>query len=155
MMESMNKWTRHFLRIAAEAAGMSKDPSTQVGALLVTERRVVGTGFNGFPRPIRDTQSRLNDRETKLKLIVHAEMNALLDAGREAEGSTLYLHGFQSSPCLNCTKHLIQAGVHSIVAYGPSLPDRWLEETQMAAAILAEADVDLTVYSPESGGYDL
>jgi dCMP deaminase len=151
----MNKWTRHFLRIAAEAARMSKDPSTQVGALLVTERRVVGTGFNGFPSPVKDTQSRLNDRETKLKLIVHAEMNALLDAGREAEGSTLYLYGFQASPCLNCTKHLIQAGVHSIVSYGPELPDRWLEETQMAAAILAEADVDLTVYSPESDGYDL
>jgi dCMP deaminase len=151
----MNKWTKHFLRIAAEAGSMSKDPSTQVGAVLVVDRRVVGTGFNGFPGPIRDSRSRLEDRDTKLKLIVHAEMNALLDAGREARGSTLYLHGFQASPCLNCTKHLIQAGVRAIVAYGPPLPERWKEETQMAAAILAEADVDLMVDSPESDGYDL
>ena len=151
----MNKWTRHFLRIAAEAASMSKDPSTQVGAVLVTERRVVGTGFNGFPGPIRDTHGRLNNRETKLKLIVHAEMNALLDAGREAKGSTLYLYGFQSSPCLNCTKHLVQAGIHSIVAYGPELPARWQEDTQMAAAILAEADVDLTILDGDPSIYDL
>ena len=143
----MNKWTKHFLSIAAEAGSMSKDPTTKVGAVLVVERRVVGTGFNGFPRPVRDTQARLADRETKLKLVVHAEMNALLDAGREAHGSTLYLHGFQASPCLNCTKHLVQAGVRSIVAYGGPLPDRWRDETNEAAAILQEADVDLTVYS--------
>lgn len=143
----MNKWTKHFLRIAAEAGSMSKDPTTQVGAVLVVDRRVVGTGFNGFPSLIRDTQRRLQDRETKLKMIVHAEMNALLDAGREARGSTLYLHGFQASPCLDCTKHLIQAGVRSIVAYGPPLPERWVKETDEARDLLHEADIDLTVYS--------
>jgi dCMP deaminase len=151
----MNKWTKHFLRIAAEAGSMSKDPSTQVGAVLVVERRVVGTGFNGFPSPIRDSRSRLEDRDTKLKLIVHAEMNALLDAGREARGSTLYLHGFQASPCLNCTKHLIQAGICAIVSYGPPLPERWKEETRMAAALLAEADIDLTIYSATCSIFDL
>jgi dCMP deaminase len=151
----MNKWTKHFLRIAAEAGSMSKDPSTQVGAVLVVDRRVVGTGFNGFPGPIRDSRSRLEDRDTKLKLIVHAEMNALLDAGREAQGSTLYLHGFQASPCLQCTKHLVQSGVRSIVAYGPDLPERWVDETRMAAAVLAEADVDLMVYSTAHPIFDI
>lgn len=143
----MDRWAKHFLRIAAEAGSMSKDPVTKVGAVLVKERRVIGTGFNGFPRSVRDSPSRLDNRETKLKLIVHAEMNALLDAGREAHNSILYLHGFQSSPCLNCTKHLIQAGIQSVVAYGPPLPKRWEAEVREAAEILREADVDLTIYA--------
>ena len=78
-----DKWHSHFLRMALLCAQMSKDPNTQVGAVIVgPDREVRSTGFNGLPRGVADTAERLHDRETKLKLIVHAEMNAVLNAAR-------------------------------------------------------------------------
>ena len=125
-------WHRHFLGIAELASLMSKDPSTKVGCVLVKDRRVVGTGFNGFPKGIRD-DGRLEDREKKYALVVHAEMNAILDAGREAEGSTLYLYGFTGCPCQNCTKHAIAAGVNRVIAADVGeCPERWKPELDAA-----------------------
>lgn len=145
-----SRWDNHFMRLAREASLMSKDPSTKVGAVIVKDRRVVGTGFNGFPKGIAD-DARLDDRQKKYELIVHAEMNALLDAGREADGATLYLYGFRSAPCLNCCKHLIQSGVKCVVAWGPELPGRWVGEVEKAAEVLEEADVGLVLGNPEDG----
>lgn len=71
------KWDRHFIRIAREVASISKDPSTKVGVVLVKNRRIIGTGYNGFPEGIADTPERLNDRPTKYKLMLHAEENAI------------------------------------------------------------------------------
>lgn len=60
-----HRWDRHFLRLAAEHARMSKDPSTKVGAVIVgPDREIRSAGFNGFPRGIEDTDERLHDRET-------------------------------------------------------------------------------------------
>lgn len=132
---------------------MSKDPSTQVGALVVTPDRVVRSmGFNGFPRGISDTKDRLADRNLKLKLIVHAEMNAITNAARGGaalNGCSLYLVATDSSgarwggaPCSRCTVHAIQAGIAEVVSYpfkpGPS---RWKEDVEFARGLLEEAGV--------------
>jgi len=131
--------------LSAKLASMqSKDPSTKVGAVLVRGRRVVGTGFNGFPCGIAD-DDRLNLRTEKYELIIHAEMNALLDAGKDARGCTLFLYGFRSAPCRNCTKHLIQAGIRAVVACGPELPVRWIEPVKRAEETLNEADILVTI----------
>lgn len=145
----MNRWDTHFMRLAREASLMSKDPSTKVGAVLVRDRHVVGTGFNGFPRLIQDTPVRLNNRDRKMELIIHAEMNALLDAGREANGSYLYLYGFQSAPCLDCCKHLIQANIMAVVACGPPLPQRWVDHMEKSAKVLEEAGIPLYLHPQE------
>ena len=81
------------MREARNASTMSKDPSSKVGAVLVKDRRIVGTGFNGFPRGLHDDR-RLWDREQKLPRIVHAEMNAIINAGACAGGRN-------STPSLN------------------------------------------------------
>jgi deoxycytidylate deaminase len=67
-----------YLALAKEVSTWSKDPSTQVGAVTVgSKKEVLSQGFNGFPRNIKDTDERYNNRETKYKFVVHAEMNAI------------------------------------------------------------------------------
>jgi len=93
-LDHSNKWDLHFLSLSLSlsllpavccllSAKLSKDPNTQVGALIVgPDNEVRSTGYNGFPRGIADTDERLQDRDLKLKLIVHGEMNAILAAAR-------------------------------------------------------------------------
>jgi dCMP deaminase len=68
------KWDLRFLELARHIAGWSKDPSTQVGCVVVgQDREIRSTGFNGFPRGIEDNEERLKDREQKYPLICHAK----------------------------------------------------------------------------------
>src|SRR5579859_3468217 len=89
------RWDKHFINLALENAKMSKDPSTRVGAVIVgPDREVRSMGFNGLPRGIVDTYERLHDRNKKLEIVVHGEMNAVLNATRvgvSVKGCTLYL----------------------------------------------------------------
>src|SRR3990172_2103187 len=82
----LDAWDSRFLRLAEFVAQWSKDPNTKVGAVIVDgTHRIVSLGFNGFPRGVDDDE-RLRNRELKLKLMVHAEMNAILFAGRALDG---------------------------------------------------------------------
>jgi dCMP deaminase len=148
------RWHDHFLRLCLEHARMSKDPSTRVGAVIVgPDREVRSAGFNGFPRGLADTPARLADRDTKLRLIVHAEINALCNAARigtPLKGCTLYLAAtddggqvWGGAPCTRCTVELIQAGIVRVV----SLPfkaggSKWAEDIAYARGVLAEAGVE-------------
>src|ERR1700722_8733078 len=116
-----DKWGRHFLNLAYEHAKMSQDPSTKIGSVIVgPDLELRSAGFNGFPRGIADTQERLNNREIKLQLVVHAEMNAVLAAARVGiplKGCTMYVTATDNSgkiwggpPCVRCTVETIQAG---------------------------------------------
>ena len=136
------------MRLAREASYMSKDPSTQVGCVLAKDRKVVGTGFNGFPGRIQD-DFRLDIRELKYPRIIHAEVNAILDAGRDAWGSDMYMYGFGFAPCSNCTITLIQAGVKSVRVCGEPLEERWKDSAAISVDLLKEADVDLEVLYEE------
>lgn len=126
-------WDRWFLKLAEFISTASKDPSTKVGAVLVDPKTnlVVGLGYNGFPRGIVDTEERLNNRELKYKLVVHAEVNACLMAGEKAKGATLYVvPSFMSPPiCNECVKVAIQSGVAEIVGY--EVDESKLDERQL------------------------
>lgn len=79
----MSKWDHRFLELAELVGSWSKDPSTQVGAVIVDiDNRIVSTGFNGFPRGCLDHADTLGDRDRKLLRTIHAEDNALLFARR-------------------------------------------------------------------------
>jgi dCMP deaminase len=146
-----DRWDRHFLDLALAHARMSKDPSTQVGAIIVgPDREVRSAGFNGFPRGIADTPERLANRDLKYSLIVHGEMNAVLAAARigvSVKGCVLYIAATNSSgivwggpPCTRCTVEIIQAGITEIVAHSSAaIPDRWRKSADDARALLAEA----------------
>lgn len=136
-----DKWAKRFLELADLVATWSKDPSTKVGCVLVDDSKVVATGFNGFPPGIAD-DARLRDRGAKYSFIVHAEMNAILQAGHEARGSSLFLSGFDSCPCSNCSKHLITAGVSRVVhRVGVAPPEHWADDLKLSERMLLEAGV--------------
>lgn len=149
-----DRWDRYFLDLCRVHAGMSKDPSTRVGCVIVgPDREIRASGFNGLPRGIADTPERLNDRETKLNLIVHAEVNAICQAARtgvSVAGCTLYLLATDSSgqqwggaPCVRCTVELIQAGISSVVTLPfKTAPSRWADSVALARDLLVEAGID-------------
>lgn len=146
------KWDHHFLNIALMHAIMSKDPNTQYGAVIVgPDREVRSSGFNGFPRGIADTPDRLEDRTIKNELMIHAELNAILNAtrsGTSLTGCTLYFAGTDSSgtiwggvPCTRCTLHCLQTGIVEIVSYPwKSGESNWTADNTKARSYLCEAD---------------
>lgn len=131
------RWDQFFLRLARECANMSKDPSTQVGAVLARNREVVSMGFNGFPPGVED-DDRLHSREAKYPLVVHAEMNALLRA-RDARGCALYI--WRLLPCSQCAKHVVAAGVCEVVVPSLDVPSRWRQDVDLSIALFREAGV--------------
>lgn len=136
-------WHRRFLKMAQLVASWSKDPSTKVGAIIVNHKRqVCGTGYNGFPRGIEDTDERLNDRPTKYALVVHAEANAILSATcADLDDFDLYV---THMPCTGCAKLIIQSGVGTVYVplHTATLPT-WSEEQEAAVEMLAEAEIIL------------
>ena len=88
-------WDEYFMSVALLASMRSKDPNTQVGACIVGEdKRIISTGYNGFPRGCSDDEFPWNreGEETKYPYVVHAELNAILNAGgRNLAGSKLYV----------------------------------------------------------------
>ena len=145
----MDKWDDRFLRIAEEVATWSKDPGTRVGAVLVLDRRIIATGYNGFPQGISDTFERYDDRETKLRLTVHAEVNAILNAaksGAKTKGSTLYV---TFPPCVHCSSSVIQSGVERVVCPAvESAPVRWRESFTQGYNLLVESGIMVSCYQP-------
>src|SRR5210317_1151786 len=103
-----SKWDLRFLELAKHISHWSKDPSTQVGAVAVRNRRILATGYNGFPRGVADLPGRLENRNEKYLRTVHAEANAVAQAARNAislEGSDIYVWPFL--PCSSCCTLLI------------------------------------------------
>ncbi len=115
--EHVLTWDEYFMGLAHLSALRSKDPNTQVGAAIVDENhRVVSVGYNGFPSGVSDDEfpwSREGDTlHSKYAFVVHAELNAILNAPRSVRGCTLYVSLF---PCNECAKAIIQSGIKKIV----------------------------------------
>jgi len=142
-MNDLHKWDLRFLDLAKFISNWSKDPSTKVGAIITdTSNRIVSIGYNGFPKNIVD-DGRLLDRETKYKIIVHGEMNAILFANRSLNDCTLYTYPFM--PCPRCASMIIQAGIQRVVSYN-NMPERWLEEFKLSKTIFQESNVEIKIY---------
>ena len=114
--EDYISWDEYFMGVALLAAKRSKDPNTQVGACIVDGNNIIlSTGYNGFPYGCSDDLfpwERDGD-ETKYKYVVHAELNAILNAGgKSLEGARLYVDLF---PCNECAKAIIQSGISEVV----------------------------------------
>ena len=111
-------WDDYFMGVSLLAANRSKDPSTQVGACIVSDdNRILSTGYNGFPQGCSDDDFPWNRDEslgeTKYNFVVHAELNAILNAGgKSLVGSRIFVSLF---PCHECAKAIIQAGVKEVV----------------------------------------
>jgi dCMP deaminase len=140
----MTPWHARYLALARHIAGWSKDPSTQVGAVIVSpDRRQITTGYNGFPQGIADDE-RLHDRETKYGMVVHAELNAILNCPRRPEGCALYV--WPLPPCSACSAAIIQSGIVRVV-HPPLSDPRWADSCKRGAALLREAGVEVVEWT--------
>jgi dCMP deaminase len=139
-----NKWDLRYLKLAYEVAQWSKDPSSKIGAVTVGAKgQVLSQGFNGFPRGLKDDFTRLHDRETKYKYVVHAEMNAIYNAtynGTSLDGATLYVYGLPI--CSECAKGVIQVGIKRVVMPNQKMDGKWLDSWMTSMNFFDEAGVD-------------
>ena len=116
--ENYISWDEYFMGVALLASQRSKDPSTQVGACIVDgDKRILSTGYNGFPKGCSDDEFPWNrddsKGDTKYSYVVHAELNAILNAsGKKLAGATLYVGLF---PCNECAKAIIQSGIKEVI----------------------------------------
>lgn len=151
MVNISHAWDKKFLKLAAEIATWSKDPSRQIGAVAIgPNRNMLATGYNGFPRGVYDTEDRLTDRNEKYKFIVHAEMNCIYNAthnGVSLDGAHLYVHGLPV--CHECAKGVVQVGISRVI-----MPDdvwvldeniendkKWIESWRLTKQIFTEGNV--------------
>ncbi|MBA1445514.1 MAG: dCMP deaminase family protein [Chromatiales bacterium] len=139
------KWDTRFLGLAAHISGWSKDPSSQVGAVITDGNRIISLGYNGFAAGVEDTQSRLSDRECKLNLTIHAEENAMIFAKRDLRGCTVYV---THPPCPRCASKLIQEEIGRVVFINPSedFLSRWADDIELSRQMYREAVVEITGY---------
>ena len=146
-------WDRRYLRLAREIASWGKDPSTKCGAVLVDDQHIcLATGFNGFASGVADTEERLTDRPTKLRLTIHAEENAILSAGkagRTLRGATCYV--WPMAPCASCASKLVQAGIKTVVTIRAeeAQESRWGEDMLLAQQVYDETDTAFVAYGQE------
>lgn len=126
-------WDEYFMGVALLASQRSKDPSTQVGACIIDgDKRILSTGYNGFPKGCSDDEFPWNrdesKGETKYQYVVHAELNAILNAsGKKLAGATLYVGLF---PCNECAKAIIQSGIKEVIY----LSDKYHNTAPMTAS---------------------
>lgn len=140
------KWRRRFMEIARSVASWSKDPSTKVGSVIVNDSRIIlGVGYNGFPRYVHDHEERYNDRSAKLKYVVHAEANAILNS-HNIKNSTIFVTHY---PCSECAKLIAQSGIRYVVTPPGAANSKWKEDHEFARVILKEAGVFVNEYVEE------
>ena len=113
-------WDEYFMSIAKLSSKRSKDPSTQVGACIVSnDNRILSIGYNGAPNGFSDEDfpwaREGNNLDTKYPYVCHAEMNAILNyrgTKKEFENAKIYVDLF---PCNECAKLIIQSGIKEVI----------------------------------------
>ena len=148
-------WDEYFMGVALLAAQRSKDPNTQVGACIVSGENscygknvIISTGYNGFPIGCSDDEYPWEREgccnDTKYPFVVHAELNAILNAhGKSLLGTKIYVALF---PCNECAKAIIQSGIKEVIY----LSDKYAnaDSTLASKRMLTSAGVKFTQFKP-------
>jgi len=138
------KWDLRYMHLAREVSKWSKDPSTQVGAVLIgLDPRDLAVGYNGFPPGIRDDLDRLYDRGTKYLLMQHAERNVLDNAKFSTRGATLISTAY---PCVDCAKSIVSKGIARVVTTPMPPPlgvPTWRDTLIWSRRMFAEAGIEV------------
>lgn len=146
-LAKLGRWDWKYLDLASFISRWSKDRAA-VGAIIVnsTLGRIIAVGFNGFPTNITDCVILLADKPKKREMIIHAEQNALLFAGRDARDCHLYVVG--KPICNMCAILAIQSGIKRVIALTPGAgPGEWDRRGRLACNLLAEANVEFVPHS--------
>lgn len=113
MDKKQQAWDEYFMKIAETVALKSKDPSSQMGCVIVDKnKRAVSLGYNGLIQGADESKLTLSERPMKYHFVIHSEMNALIFAHQDLTGCTVYN---RVATCENCLKHCLQAGIKRFV----------------------------------------
>jgi len=142
-MAQVINWDQYFMGLAHLSKMRSKDPNTQVGAVIVSpENRIVGIGYNGMPQGCSDLDFPWNRDggvyDSKYAYVVHAELNAILNSKQNLNDCSIYVSLF---PCNECAKAIIQSGIKHVIYESDKYKDT--EATQASKRMFAAAGVEL------------
>ena len=141
------KWHKRFLEAAKFFASWSKDRSTQVGAVVVGNKKEIrAIGYNGFPRGVDDDIDARHERPIKYEYTEHAERNAVFNAcytGTSLDGCSIYVTHL---PCADCARAIIQSGITTVVVDSQNtLRKEWEEKNQVANIMFQEARINVII----------
>lgn len=144
-------WDNFFMGMANYVSTASKDPSLKVGAVIVRpDRTIASVGYNGFPRGCDDDDAMYADRPTKLSRVIHAELNAILNARGPVDGCTIYINCVGGA-CDRCAAHVIQAGIKRQVCLPIQADFRWKESMEAGRKMYREAGVEVVELNMGTG----
>ena len=144
-------WDEYFMGIALLSAERSKDPSTQVGACIVSsDNKILSIGYNGAPIGFNDDKmnwSREGDfLDTKYPFVCHAELNAILNySGISLRSAKIYVDLF---PCNECAKAIIQAGIKEVIYFSDKYADT--DIVKASKLMFNQCGVKCTKYKPSN-----
>lgn len=174
-------WDEYFMKMVYLVASKSKDPRTRIGSVLVKDKNIISTGYNGICRGVLDPSDDNSTRELYCKMFnefkfpenlyqrqekpfkyswyEHGERNSIYAAARNGVstlGSTLYSQGV---PCCDCGRACIQAGIKEIVVHGKwprnglniEYKDSWSESIEISIQMFKEAGIGVLLLDKELG----
>ena len=150
-------WEEWYFKIMYLVASKSKDPKTKIGAVLVKNRRIISTGYNGICRGVNDKLPERSERPEKYLWYEHGERNAIYAAARygiDTMGTTMYTNGI---PCADCARAIVQSGVSQVVvhktyenlsanAQKSKNRDQWKGHNEASVAMFEEVGIELDVF---------
>jgi dCMP deaminase len=148
---SIPNWDEYYLEICRVVGARSKDPNTKLGCIIVgPAKEIRTTGYNSFPRGIRDDVPERLVRPAKYLWIEHAERNAICNAARcgtPLEGCTLYV---EIMPCMDCARAIVQAGIKEVIVSGARMAqyssDYYNEQFGNSLTLFSEAGVTVRMH---------
>lgn len=139
--EDIPSWDEYFIGFTKYAATRSKDPKTQVGAVIVDkDNRILSIGYNGMPRGIADDDAHWHKKHL---YVSHAEANAISFCKGDLEGSTLYVTFL---PCNECAKTIIQNKIKRVVYLEKKISKHIPGD--ISIEMFNEAGVEVVQYKP-------
>ena len=150
MGNTMN-WVDYFRELAHVVKKKSKDTNTQIGAIIVgKDHEIVSTGYNSFPRGIKDDVLERQDRPEKYFWFEHAERNAIYNAARigvSTKDCTMYLSC--GVPCADCARGIINSGITRIFCERGQVGAKgikWADSAERSWDMFDEAGVEVCFY---------
>ena len=146
LVDHRPSWDEYFMTLANQVATRTTCLRRGVGAVIVKDRRILATGYNGVPTGLAEVgclRQQLgvpSGQRHEICRGLHAEQNAIIQAARygiNIDGASIYIN---TQPCVVCAKMLINAGICEIVYQNP-YPD------ELAMELLAESGITLRVFS--------
>ena len=150
------RWVEYFRTLAHTVKLKSKDENTQIGAVIVgKDKEIVSTGYNSFPRGLKDNLKERQERPEKYYWFEHAERNAIYNAARigvSTKGCTMYLSC--GIPCSDCARGIINSGIIRIFCERGDVTKgkHWEENYDRSWTMLEEAGIDIQFYDDDFYG---